>query len=351
MNLTADERNRLFDAIVESYSIAELRRLLLLRIDHPVGQTLQRVSGADTLDDVVVDIFEHSKRHGWFDQLIIALRESRPQVQFFRDLSARIVPPAIDRGEGRHLQQEISKQIPALKPVHWRAVGEATERRVCLIDITTKDGYVIDGTGFLVAADLILTARHVIAPAIADDGKAARAALENVEIWFDRKHLEDGTTLSTGTRFRLHNQDWHIASDVDLDYALLRLDAAAGNLPLGLKRIEEGAPRRCWIELPQPPVNIQPDMPLIIPQHAEGEPLTLAMETQSVIGLPDGPRVVHTTNTDYGASGAPCFDLSWNLVAMHVAALDHPKANEAVAITAIVDSLRDKGIAGIGLPC
>jgi len=75
------------------------------------------------------------------------------------------------------------------------------------------------------------------------------------------------------------------------------------------------------------------------------------METRSVIGLPHGPRVVHTTNTDYGTSGAPCFDLTWNLAAMHVATIDKPKANEAVAITAIVDSLRGKGITGIGLPC
>jgi Trypsin-like peptidase domain/Effector-associated domain 1 len=351
MNLTTDELRALFNAIVASYSIPELRRLLLFRIYHDEGKILERVSGADSRDDVVTDILEHSERHGWQHELLIALRESRPQVQLFRDLAARIAPPAVDRGDGPHLQQLVSQQVPMFKPANWRATAEATERRVCLIHITTDDGYIITGTGFLVAADAILTALHVIEPAI-DTGNGLRAQPMNVRVWFDRKHLADGKTLSTGIEFGVRQEGWLVASDDDLDYALLRLDTAAGELPLGLKRTEDGAPRRGWVSFPQPPVALQSSMPLVIPQHAEGKPLQVALETQSVIGLEDGgTRIAHKTNTSDGTSGAPCFDLLWNLAAMHVASRTDVVANEAVAITAIAESLQKKGITEAGNAC
>jgi V8-like Glu-specific endopeptidase len=53
-------------------------------------------------------------------------------------------------------------------------------------------------------------------------------------------------------------------------------------------------------------------------QHPKAEPLKLAFDTDAIIGLnPNGTTVTYRTNTEGGSSGSPCFDINWNLVALH----------------------------------
>jgi V8-like Glu-specific endopeptidase len=86
----------------------------------------------------------------------------------------------------------------------------------------------------------------------------------------------------------------------------------------------------------------------MIAQHPAGDPLKLAVDTDSVIGVnAGGTRVRYATNTDPGASGSPVFDLAWKLVALHHLgdpAYDHPPAyNQGVPIHLIRRRIEAQG--------
>ena len=101
------------------------------------------------------------------------------------------------------------------------------------------------------------------------------------------------------------------ATEDELDYALLRLTQTVGNSDAG------GFPRG-WANLPDHPVALPVGAPLLIVQHPDGAPLKLALDTNAIIGLNAAKtRIRYTTNTESGSSGSPCFNMDWQLVALH----------------------------------
>ncbi len=55
--------------------------------------------------------------------------------------------------------------------------------------------------------------------------------------------------------------------------------------------------------------------------------------------------MTYRTNTQLGSSGAPCFDMDWNLVALHHSgeAEFSPTYNEGIPIAAVSALLRKRG--------
>jgi hypothetical protein len=92
-------------------------------------------------------------------------------------------------------------------------------------------------------------------------------------------------------------------------------------------------------------------MPLMIVQHPDGSPLKLALDTEGIIGLnANGTRVRYATNTEPGSSGSPCFDLDWNLIALHQYGdrnYGHPRYNQGVPVNLIQARLTDAGKADV----
>jgi hypothetical protein len=91
-----------------------------------------------------------------------------------------------------------------------------------------------------------------------------------------------------------------------------------------------------------------PGAALFIVQHPGTGPMKLALETNSILRLyGQGRRVRHQTNTEKGASGAPCFDANWNLTAVHHSGDPRltPTWNEAVPIHLIREHLAAQGFA------
>lgn len=135
----------------------------------------------------------------------------------------------------------------------------------------------------------------------------------------------------------------------ELDYALVRLAGRPGSAPLG-EGAEPGAPLRAWISPVEGHVFV-PDSPLFIVQHPKGEPIKLALDTQAVLGVNgNGTRVRYRTNTEKGSSGSPCFNQSWELVALHHMgdpdfSIGHaPTYNQGIPITKIVERLARSGL-------
>ena len=126
-----------------------------------------------------------------------------------------------------------------------------------------------------------------------------------------------------------------------LDYALLRLAQ-----PVGQQSINGNA--RHWISV----ASIRPH--LVRTRRCSSCSIVkirrmLAMDADAVIGVnQNGTRVRYTTNTGPGSSGAPCFTMEWDLVALHHRgdpAWVAPKYNEGVPIGLIRDRILSRGFA------
>ena len=198
------------------------------------------------------------------------------------------------------------------------------------------------GTGFLVGPDLILTAYHVVAPAI-EGPEGSRA----ITLHFDYKLPANGETISPGTVCRIARKDWIAAAcpsgpEADLralDYAILRVEGSPGSEPIGGDRAEPGAEPRGWITVPGRPFGLVPGSPLLIAVHPPAGPLQVSVSAKGIIGLnPAGTRLLYKVNTRPGASGAPCFDANWELIAMHQ--FTQVSAEQGLPITALVRDLK-----------
>jgi hypothetical protein len=114
---------------------------------------------------------------------------------------------------------------------------------------------------------------------------------------------------------------------------------------VGSEVLESYAESRGWIDLPTTPIELGPHMTLFILSYPMGEPLKLSLHTDAVIRLNENrTRVLYRISTAAGSAGAPCFDPSFNLVAMHLGS--DGKVNFGTPFTAILDLLRQRGHTG-----
>jgi hypothetical protein len=85
-------------------------------------------------------------------------------------------------------------------------------------------------------------------------------------------------------------------------------------------------------------------MSLIITYYPRAAPLCFVLDTQAVIGMnTNDTRVWYTARADYGSAGAPCFDSSLNVVAVHHYAVRSSESTaefrQGIPIAAIRDRL------------
>ena len=192
-----------------------------------------------------------------------------------------------------------------------------------------------NGTGLLLDERHLLTCRHVL---------EAREPTE------DKPDAPDLTLQVQGTRVAFSylsgpkpivtiGVTQMVASDAGLDYAVLSLDTA---VPQRVPSLFLGA-------LPQ--ITNEQAFVVNILQHPGGKPKRLAMRNNAVARIDDN-LIAYWTDTDYGSSGAPVFDDSWRVVAVHRAYEERNGlqylgrsvggANIGSRITKIVDDLRAK---------
>lgn len=178
-----------------------------------------------------------------------------------------------------------------------RAVG-----RIVLRDDTGREiGF---GTGFLVSPRLLLTNHHVLDSA----QQAQRAAVD-----FDYQ-LDDWGRPQAAVRFELQATELFIA-DAQADCALVHVAARSMD---GQHSLAEFG----FLPLDPQPGKIGAGEWATIIQHPSGSPKQIAMRENQVLKLDDTAGVLwYASDTAPGSSGAPVFNDSWQVAALHHAGL------------------------------
>lgn len=369
MQLSGPQLGQFNEVLREAFDPDDFNLFLRYRLDR---RMTDYASSNAKFPVVVNSVLDAANKQGWMVDLITKAREANSGNEKLWAFTQQfgLASTAKPRQE---LERMIEEAKVFLDINVWRSRLAEVEVQVCRIEFETDQGKVLNGTGFLFGgSDSVLTNYHVMEPVIAaekenratEDGLTAKA--QNVVCRFDFKRLydpvtkKDGAVVNPGTTFHLA-QDWLIDSSPNhpldqpappdrLDYALIRLDTAAGDDTVGDKENQFGS-KRGFIDLPSEGHDFKAKDPLSIVQHPRGRPLQLALDTEAILGLNDnGTRVTYTTNTEGGSSGSPCFTLNWDLVALHHSGdpdfdPEHkPTYNEGIPVSAITKLMRDRGV-------
>lgn len=209
-----------------------------------------------------------------------------------------------------------------LLDVKFLREGAKAARSVCRIDFDKRG----EGTGFLVAPDLVLTNYHVMAP------PGYRGDLEDrarrCEIKFGVIEGE-----RAGAPFTLDKNTWMLAQSgpEELDFLLLKLDRPVHDhiKPLSLETY---------------PIQVDDFVNII--QHPHGGSMEVSIRFNQIVAV-DDQRMYYLADTEEGSSGSPVFDDSWRLVGLHHSGgkLDNAgnpviAANIGIPIHAILEQIK-----------
>lgn len=253
--------------------------------------------------------------------------------------------------ETRAMERTIGSED--LVDLNYLLRGLDAARSVARIAIRGDGGHNLgDATGFLVSPSLLLTNWHVF-----QDG----ADVASCWAEFDYE-LDLGGAPRATTRFELR-PDLFYLEDRALDFALV----AVGTAPT------TGAGRRedyLWLRLNPATAKILDGEPVTIIQHPEGRPKQIALRENRLLGRTDA-FLTYEADTAPGSSGAPVFNNSWQVVALHHSGVPRTDAagrwllrtgqpatedsqddeidwvaNEGVRVSSLVEHVLAKGPAG-----
>ena len=182
----------------------------------------------------------------------------------------------------------------SLLPFHFLRTGDRLGRAV--VKIRRADGAC--GTGFLVAADVLLTNHHVL-PDVATATQAVALA--------DYEAPAPGSPAASAVRHLevALRPDRLFVTEADLDFTFCGVAGLEGRETIVLDRSVSGL--GAW-EV----VNII--------QHPRGRPKEVALQDNQVVKS-DGVVLHYVCDTEPGSSGSPVFDNHWRLVALHHASI------------------------------
>jgi hypothetical protein len=256
-------------AIVDAFQQSELDRLLRDNFDFDLAKELDLSGGLVDIVDRVLDAFE---RDGRYPDLLARVAAARPKKVEVQDMF-RAYARDVLAGDGAKVELVLPPHVPVTierevlrgnaeataDPLAWGARLVEQSLRICSVEVA---GSAV--AGFLVGPDLVLTAD--LAPST--DGDAITC------------------TFDASIHVALAADGWLVEVSRELGFALLRLERRFADEPV------EGRPRGS----------------IVLPSNAAAPATPIALERTG-----DKLRV----RAGDGDRGVPCFDASWNLVALH----------------------------------
>jgi len=292
------------------------------------------------------EVMEKARMEDWLLDLVVAARERRPKnaglASIAQDLGLTIAGPRLINTTGKSLEDIVRDNAKFINPAVFTERLPQLEGQVCWIDIPGGGG-----TGFLVGADLVLTNNHVVQRIRNGDARA-----QDVTCRFDYRQALDGSVPTrTPVAVRLAT-DWLVdskppsifdwdpdlgeADEEDSDYALIRLEEAIGDLPVGGDTVDALAQPRGFVDTAGDVPALTTGNQVFLLQHPRGEPLQLTVGTIVAFNQA-GTRVRYDANSKDGSSGSPVFDADLKLVALHHARdpAEPPQWNQAIPFAVV----------------
>ncbi|MFP2933743.1 effector-associated domain EAD1-containing protein [Pyxidicoccus sp. 3LG] len=342
MELDGAERDELLRVLASAFpSEEELRRVVV----STRRRELELLARSGSARERVFALVHRAEAEGWIRELVKGAYDAlprHPRLHRFVQAYLASVQRSIPRGS---LERIFGPQRDGGGPDLWRRRLASIGRQVCRVEPQVGASL---GTGFLVAPNVVLTNFHVI----------ENKLLESLRVRFDHKVLPDRTLLQPGTVYRVTKCLAHSPyspSDLmhprprdatvhELDYAFLQVEAAPGDA------LVDGEPRG-WLELPQTREPFTRGSLVLVVQHPEGRPMSVALD--EFLGVNAArTRVAYRACTEPGSSGAPCFTQDLRLAALHHSGgprMPSSKGhNEGIPIDTIRDSLSRELLAQLG---
>jgi V8-like Glu-specific endopeptidase len=350
VSLKPKQIERLIDALSSAFDPFTLNILVATRVD-PRGLA-QFTSLLHKLPVQAYELIQSAEAQGFTLDLIEAAREVRPKNNELLALADEVKLTPLSRIPDRGGMERVVRAKNAFKDLFlFRTRLTEIEFEVCRVEVPAThvngDKGEMGGTGFLVAADVVMTNHHVIETLIhSADGWTSEPG--DVKFRFDYKKI-GAKVVNEGVVYTLADT-WLIDSSPfeELDYALVRLDRKAGDEIVGGWPGTTKAPKRGWMTIKKTGYTFPPGSELLIVQHPRGDPLSIASDTDSIIEMnAQTKRVRYRTNTEPGSSGSPCFNASLELVALHHAgdpAYGQAKFNAGIPIDVIAAQLEERKI-------
>ncbi|MFP2911226.1 trypsin-like peptidase domain-containing protein [Pyxidicoccus sp. 3LFB2] len=285
----------------------ELLRVLTSAL--PSEQALRRVPGSSSARERLFALIHQAESEGWTPELVRGAYRAQPRHPRLLHIVLGYLASA-QRSIPRVSLERIFGPGPSATPDAWRRRLASIERQVCRVE--PQVGAAL-GTGFLVSPNVVLTNFHVI----------ENKLLESLRVRFGHKVLPDRTLLQAGTVYRVTKCLAHSryspadlmhprpreATANELDYAFLQVEGVPGEAQV------DGEPRG-WLELPSTREPFTSGSLVLIVQHPEGQPMSVAVD--EFLGVnPSRTRVTYRACTGPGSSGAPCFTQDLRLAALH----------------------------------
>jgi hypothetical protein len=297
---------------------------LRIVVEDVLGVPLQNIPLGNNLPIIALDLISWAQARGRLAELVLGAVSENPDNPQLRAIADRFRFAEAVAGENERI---VLQSVPFENAGQWLERLSRIRRAVCRIEPQPEAksiaGY---ASGFLVAADVLMTNFHVV--------QDLQATAGQTQVRFDYEVKEDGQT-NNGRTCGLADP-WLLASSPveQLDYALVRLAQRAGDDAVGcctrgvLKLVAH---------------DFVANEPIIVLQHPEAKPLKLAFGT--VKDPCDGVRVTYSANTEGGSSGSPCLTSALQVVALHHwGGTNH---NRGIRMTKILQDLTSAGLDGL----
>jgi len=341
----------LHEALLFAYpSSADLNTLLQLGFGQ--GYAALAPVGENYFNGLLAILLQ-ARGAGWLKDLVQKARQDKPRSPklLVLDRSLELTAADIPDFLGRSLEDIVRHEAQEADLIPWVRKLETYGWRTCRIEYPVNTP---QGTGWLVAPDLLLTNWHVIDRALPGGDRQATEFVCR----FDYAVTAGGTTQS-GIEVRLapvwcvdssppSTSELGTGTDAPtsetLDYALLRLARAVGN-----EQMSTGE-RRGWVEIKANQGLPRPNEIVFVIQHPEGLPVKLT--AGDVKGTEaNNVRIFHSANTKGGASGSVMVNAKLESIGLHHAGdvlynrgkIGAPEQNQAIPIGCIFARLKAKG--------
>lgn len=339
MRFELKEQNLVLHAMEQSFDPDDLASVLLQRFGK---KYVTYTATTKKWPTQVQDVYEHFNAHYTSEQLLAALMDARPRVPELAQVAAVIGSVrALDTAGLEVLVRD--DDVPYQNVAAFLAGVNKRASAVCRVLCAGKTG-----TGTLIAPDLVITNRHVVASAI-DHGDTITSP---ITCRFDHRTNAEGSYTTPTTDVvviavaasRPHApEDTRVGtmttSGSALDYALLRLERKIDTLP-----IIDGGEERGFVEPSELSTTV--GQAAVVLQHPGGQPMKIDLGGVTAVS---NYRLRHSVNTEPGSSGAPVFDARLRMVAIHHAGhSDGPGPaltyNQAIPLGPILADARARGV-------